>query len=217
MRVFSFFFVVCAALSFGAATCEPPVELEEGCTDDAGIFHPLGSTYPAVDGCNTCTCTEGGQGCTKIGCRPTCATTECAEGWSCEESDDGPLCVAGNSCRNVRCAAGRKCVDWLVEDAPPVNQPFCLPRCETLEEVLDNDQCEATCREDLCPEGFFCAVDIFFDDDRPIEAARCLPLLSCRNVRCAPDHGCEMTVLNAPQCIPEGVSDGVSDGTAAPN
>ncbi len=33
--------------------------------------HKFGETYPAPDGCNTCTCNEGGlESCTQIGCRP---------------------------------------------------------------------------------------------------------------------------------------------------
>ena len=36
----------------------------DGCIDGAGVFHGIGSTYLAPDGCNTCTCTQTGNACT---------------------------------------------------------------------------------------------------------------------------------------------------------
>jgi hypothetical protein len=35
-----------------------------------GQTYALGATFPATDGCNTCTCSATGVGCTKIGCPP---------------------------------------------------------------------------------------------------------------------------------------------------
>ena len=57
---------VCAELGNDA-----PGRCEQGCMHN-GQLHPAGSSFPAGDGCNTCSCTaEGLLGCTKIGC-PSC-------------------------------------------------------------------------------------------------------------------------------------------------
>lgn len=43
-----------------------------GCTHD-GVFYELGASFPAGDGCNTCTCQAGGGvACTRTAC-PTCS------------------------------------------------------------------------------------------------------------------------------------------------
>ena len=65
--------------------CAPPPAIEDttvpvcdagacklGCSYD-GKGHAVGASFPATDGCNTCTCGEGGSvGCTKIACLPKC-------------------------------------------------------------------------------------------------------------------------------------------------
>ncbi|APR81049.1 Hypothetical protein A7982_06396 [Minicystis rosea] len=43
----------------------------DGCEVD-GASHPVGTSFPAEDGCNTCTCTEGGE--------VLCTRTACVEG-----------------------------------------------------------------------------------------------------------------------------------------
>ncbi len=40
----------------------------EGCNHN-GVFYPVGASFPAGDGCNSCTCTEGGLvACTEMAC-----------------------------------------------------------------------------------------------------------------------------------------------------
>lgn len=65
-----------------------------GCTVD-GKYHAVGDTYPATDGCNTCTCQAGGRSsCTKKPCTPTdraCRKTGCS-GEICADEDVISIC-----------------------------------------------------------------------------------------------------------------------------
>jgi hypothetical protein len=75
---------------------------------------PVGAAEPADDGCNTCTCTEGGWSCTEEACGTECTagdlagsgssdgcnTCTCVDGfWSCTEMDCPvePMCTPGES------------------------------------------------------------------------------------------------------------------------
>ena len=74
------FLVLVAALTLGAAGghCPWPGE-ETGCVVD-GVLIGVGSSIPAPDGCNTCTCTQGGDlACTERAClsaRDACLNTD---------------------------------------------------------------------------------------------------------------------------------------------
>lgn len=49
--------------------CDPP---EQGCNYQ-GKLYQVGESFPAADGCNTCSCeADGSIGCTEIGCSNTC-------------------------------------------------------------------------------------------------------------------------------------------------
>jgi hypothetical protein len=52
------------------------------CAPDCG-GHELGESWPAEDGCNTCTCTEEGVACTELACGALCVD-ECGDG-VCDE------------------------------------------------------------------------------------------------------------------------------------
>jgi hypothetical protein len=60
-------------LTSGGALCKggcyvPLTDAGAGCIQN-GITYPVGSSYPAGDGCNTCSCTGAGPGaCTKMAC-----------------------------------------------------------------------------------------------------------------------------------------------------
>ncbi len=57
-----------------ALACNPPIPEDTGegaitCVDADGALHPLGETWDAGDGCNTCSCEEGGNvECTDLAC-----------------------------------------------------------------------------------------------------------------------------------------------------
>ena len=40
------------------------------CTDDDGAIYALGESWTCTDGCNTCTCGEGGIESTDMDCNP---------------------------------------------------------------------------------------------------------------------------------------------------
>jgi hypothetical protein len=51
--------------------CDPP---EQGCAYQ-GQSYPIGASFPAADGCNTCSCQpDFSIACTEIGCSNTCQT-----------------------------------------------------------------------------------------------------------------------------------------------
>jgi hypothetical protein len=66
--------LLAAAALFPAALagCGSDVTGEDQCTVD-GVDYDVGESFPAPDGCNTCTCQEGGQAaCTLMGCIDGC-------------------------------------------------------------------------------------------------------------------------------------------------
>lgn len=94
--------IVAAALSMGARKCEPnrpigcPKGAEcpapsKGCEVD-GERYELGESFPSSDGCNTCSCSEGGQvACTLRACLPidSCGGGEaCGEGEYCKPAEN---------------------------------------------------------------------------------------------------------------------------------
>lgn len=63
------------------------------CVQD-GKTYPIGATFPAADGCNTCTCTEAGPACTRKACLPSpgaCRRTGCS-GQICSDQDVASTC-----------------------------------------------------------------------------------------------------------------------------
>jgi len=41
-----------------------------GCLGSDGQYHRHGTSYTAPDGCNTCSCNNGAEGCTLMACVP---------------------------------------------------------------------------------------------------------------------------------------------------
>jgi hypothetical protein len=59
-----------------------------------GATYPAGASFPASDGCNTCTCgTNGSVGCTKIACPPRDGGVACALAESYTYGDVGGLVI----------------------------------------------------------------------------------------------------------------------------
>jgi hypothetical protein len=58
-----------------------------------GATHPVGSTFPSTDGCNTCTCgVRGAVSCTKRACIPDAGADAAS---ACTETPAARLCVRG--------------------------------------------------------------------------------------------------------------------------
>lgn len=85
-----------------------------GCEDDdeggyciyQGTAYPIGATFPAGDGCNTCYCDEYGASCTLIACPDGGGGIDA--GASCMPSGG---CAVGPRCGDVCCDTGEACVD----------------------------------------------------------------------------------------------------------
>ena len=98
-----------------------------GCDgDDAGNVcvyegqtYPFGATFPAGDGCNTCSCDEYGVACTLIACPDA--------GVGCLPSGG---CAVGPRCGEVCCDTGEACIDGEC-------------RCGDLAACGSGDSCEA--------------------------------------------------------------------------
>ncbi|MFZ6178461.1 DUF4215 domain-containing protein [Nannocystis pusilla] len=79
-----------ALLGATAAACDPKIVGDE---TSGNVTCKEGDTKPAEDGCNTCTCTDGGWACTEIAC----------EGLECEEGETKP---AEDGCNTCTCYDG---------------------------------------------------------------------------------------------------------------
>jgi len=62
-----------------------------GCSYN-GVQYAGGETFPSVDGCNTCSCTQAGVACTDRACIPEAGT---GDGAACTDAPIGRLCVRG--------------------------------------------------------------------------------------------------------------------------
>jgi hypothetical protein len=79
-----------------------------------GMTYALGDTFPEGDGCNSCSCTNEGVGCTIIFCGPDGDAGVDADPLSCGASGgcpDGPVCGSiccgrGERCDNGTCRCG---------------------------------------------------------------------------------------------------------------
>ena len=88
---------VFAAIAFGG--CNGNVQVADGCTV-GGVTYAVGDSFPAEDGCNTCTCGEDGNAaCTEIGCATGCEY----EGAFHEDLESFP---AGDGCNTCTCIGG---------------------------------------------------------------------------------------------------------------
>ena len=69
-----------------------------------GMTYAIGDTFPAGDGCNSCSCTSEGVACTAIGC-PVDGGVD-ADPASCGASGG---CPEGPICGSVCCGRGERC------------------------------------------------------------------------------------------------------------
>lgn len=86
---------LCCCEPGGVVSCEPMNDCDSVCEWD-GAHYAAGETFPAGDGCNTCTCYESGS--------VQCTTAECL---SCEHDGSiyavGDTFPAGDSCNQCQC------------------------------------------------------------------------------------------------------------------
>lgn len=121
----------------------PPVQdagtspADAGFVADAGIHcdgHAVGESWPAEDGCNTCSCTEDGRiRCTTMICPDNCEGHGLGESWPHEDGCNSCTCtVDGIVCTRRRC--------------PPA--PDHMLRCNvSMDCVLADDTCCGVCGE----------------------------------------------------------------------
>jgi hypothetical protein len=104
-----------------------------------GRTYVVGESFPATDGCNSCSCTAQGVACTALACVPTdggvdadpayCgATNGCPVGPAC-----GAVCCGqGEKCESgvCRCGGGAACGDGnTCEAAGPLGAELCGSIC----------------------------------------------------------------------------------------
>jgi hypothetical protein len=135
-----------------------------------GATHPAGQSFPATDGCNTCTCLNNGAvGCTRRACLPDAAPAVCALGDSYEYGDIGGLRIfvershlgPGNSYRHTRTP--------LVGTGPLLSCAPPLPACNAagsitaadLERDLADPDVRAALAETVPP--------VYGRDNRPVD------------------------------------------------
>lgn len=95
--------VACGASSHGANDVEPPVNGSSGSApancEYNGTSYEAGSSFPSSDGCNTCSCSEGGVACTLRACAPVDEPAEATSntGVSCG-ARAGDTCSSSEYC-----------------------------------------------------------------------------------------------------------------------
>lgn len=93
-----------ALLPLLGASCNSPQQ-EIACAYN-GERYEAGQSFPAEDGCNTCTCGEDGQiGCTEIACPAAQGIDECQVAEDClDQGIDTSFCSEGEwACINAQC------------------------------------------------------------------------------------------------------------------
>jgi hypothetical protein len=123
-----------ALVCFAAlAGCDSDDEGGDYCVYQGQVY-PIGASWPAGDGCNTCYCDESGWSCTLIACEGpdagvSCAASEgCAVGPRCGDvcCDTGEACVGGE----CRCGDGPACGSGdTCEAAGPIGGDACGQIC----------------------------------------------------------------------------------------
>ncbi len=112
-----------------------PDEDGDGCSDGCRselvceynrVTYNTADSFPAVDGCNTCTCeSDGSVSCTELGCAPDCPELGCQFGFL--PDDDGDGCSDG--CREEPSGCLYNGVNYEIDDsfaaADGCNTCFC--------------------------------------------------------------------------------------------
>jgi hypothetical protein len=109
----------CACAADGSIACTNRACVDGGGGSDGGTgagvvdgkSHPVGETFPSPDGCNSCTCSAGGNAaCTERGCAPAACTyggKSYAVGDTFSANDCGNTCTCtdqGVACTAIACA-----------------------------------------------------------------------------------------------------------------
>lgn len=118
-----------------------------------------------------------------------CNTVKCAGGNKCIDTSSGPKCVP-DPCICTKEFNPVCCKRYLTEETYQAGNP-CECKCDG--EILDSNQCQSkpTCASTLCLTGTRC-------EETP-EGARCVPAVTCANVRCA---GKCIDTPEGPKCQP---------------
>lgn len=170
--------------------CSPTCQKEVLCPG-----RELGESFPAPDGCNTCTCTERGIVCTEKTCKEDrfcLSSAQCEEGEVCStelgecRSPCPPNAVCIRGCSGICIPKERKetCGNGVCEEGEAA---WCPP-CE-------GDRCPGACSKGTCPEdcgeqGAQCGNDVCEEGEAtwcpPCTSKPC-PLAPCRMGTCPED------------------------------
>ena len=82
----------------------PPPPPKKGC-EFQGVTIPHGASFPADDGCNTCSCNDGSLGCTRRACPVPVESACIIDGKVYESGSDGV--PDPTSCNSCRCESGK--------------------------------------------------------------------------------------------------------------
>lgn len=106
--------LIMAAAPFAFAACGSNISTAGDCTYD-GKTYAVGDSFPDADGCNTCSCTDGGGvACTEVACAASCE-------WNGESHAEGDTFPSGDGCNNCQCESDGTVSCTLVD---------CVSTCE---------------------------------------------------------------------------------------
>ncbi|MBM65513.1 MAG: hypothetical protein CMH55_04680 [Myxococcales bacterium] len=174
-----------------------------GCPDPVAPVdcdgHALGTSFPAADGCNTCTCEANGAACTEMACEDLdagSAPVDAGAGDAGEGEEDGGPAVPD--------AGGVSDSGAVVEDAGAPQADAGAPQADA--GVVEPQAC-GTRGASPCPAGTFCQHPIEANCGRGDQAGVCIPIPEGCNRLLRPVCGCDdETYANACEAARASVS-----------
>ncbi|MEZ4300067.1 MAG: hypothetical protein R3B70_34285 [Polyangiaceae bacterium] len=179
-----------AAALLGGAGCGPNVSTGGDCTYD-GKDYEAGESFPAGDGCNSCTCEDNGSvACTEIGCEIKCE-------WQGQLYSVGETFPAGDGCNSCTCEENGEaactltaCPQMGCSDEGYFHAPG--------EGWESNDKCTAcTCQPDgqaICSDNGVCESCYYAGQFH--EGGESFPALDgCNTCQCTSDGGISCTEI----------------------
>ena len=135
----------------------------------AGATHAAGTSFPASDGCNTCTCAaNGGVGCTKIACPPRDGGTSCALAESYTYGD-----IGGNAISSDQVVLGPTSYWYGRIPRGPTQEPIvcepALPACNSADAIDISDILRALADADVQAALKEPKAPLFGKDLRPVD------------------------------------------------